>query len=161
MKQLITILSIAWIAALTVGCKHTAPIVQTRTVTDTVYTQVETVVRDTVLMAPAAKVDVELQVEAFLKESLKGFEKQFKNATLKVGRINDTIRIECACDTLAIKAQLRDRYAKEWRKTEIKDVKEVPVKYIPAWIKYLAWLGGAVCVIILGLAAIQIIKLIK
>lgn len=161
MKILISILAIAWIAVLTVGCKNIAPIVHTRTVTDTVFTEVETIIRDTVLIAPAAQVDIEMQVEAFLKESLNGFQKQFKNAKLNVVRVNDTIRIECECDTLALKAEIRDRYESEWRKTEIIEVREVPVKFVPWWVKTLAWIGGAVALVVLSLAAIQIIKIIK
>lgn len=161
MKTLLYIAILSMMAVLTVGCKHTAPTVQTVTVHDTTYTETRIVERDTVLLAPASQVDVSMQVDQLLNAASNRFEKQIKNAKLSIVRVNDTINIGCECDTLALAAKIRDRYINRWRKTLTSEVKTVPEKFVPGYVKILAWIGGGVSLIILILAAIQIIKILK
>lgn len=141
MRIVLSIMIIAWMAGFT-SCRTPASISETRVARDTVYFHSETKTRDTVIIAPASQVDVSMQVEAILNKSLKGFEKQFKNATLRIDRFEDSLRIVCECDTLAIQAQLRDKYEREYRQSEITITREIPVRYVPKWVRIFAWIGG-------------------
>lgn len=138
-----TFITMLVLAALAAGCRNGLPVTNTVIVHDTTTVVNTVTVRDTVLITERASVDVRMQIDQLLKESLKGFEKQFKNAKLHVVRINDTVRITCECDTIALTAQLRDRYQHEWRKTLTARQQTIPVKYIPRWVQVLAWIGGA------------------
>ena len=97
------------------GCKTVKSSTETTTtITDTVYKDRLVIVRDTVLKTDPAKVKAAIPAEAF-KGDLKPTKKQHKNAKLDIHKKGDTVYIECECDTLAIKAQLRDVYEKEYR----------------------------------------------
>ncbi len=149
MKGIVLLCSVA---CLVVGCRTAAPIIQTHTVSDTVWVETQTVIRDTVLTAPASRVQSDIAYTKLLNQALNGFEKQFKNARLTVKTIRDTVRITCDCDSIALEAKLRNKIIREMHKTQIKTTEQVPVRYVPKWIKILAWVGGiAVLMLLIGI----------
>lgn len=97
------------------GCKTVKKTSETTTViTDTVFKDRTVTIRDTIIKTEPAKTTVAMPSGDF-KGDLKPIQKQFKNANLNIHKKNDTIYIECECDTIAIKARIRDVYEKEYR----------------------------------------------
>lgn len=97
------------------GCKTVKTSKDTETlITDTIYKDREVIVRDTVFVTEPAKVKAAVPAKAF-EGNLNPIKKQFKNANLDIHKKGDTVYIECACDTIAIKAQLREVFEKEYR----------------------------------------------
>lgn len=92
------------------------PLVTTKEtkVTDTIYKDRTVTVRDTVFKTAPAKATAAIATTDLngLKTPIK---KQSNNAKITIKTVHDTVYFECLCDTIAIKAQLRDVFEKEYR----------------------------------------------
>ena len=116
----------------------------------------EVYIRDTVFVTNASSVSTSLPItDPHFKSAFKALSKTFKNATVSAKIVGDSLQIDCKCDTLFIKAQLRDTYEKEYhsrqrdsllnefRATSEKENKTILEKHVPGWVKFFAWSGGA------------------
>ncbi len=140
-----------------VGCKSMQP--TTQVVHDSVYVEkTKTVtVTDTVFKTEAAQVSISYPCDSF-KQGLKPVSKTFKNATLKVERQGGQLKIDCACDTLSIKAQLRHTIETEYKaRSQLQNIVTTKlIKYVPWYVKILAWCGGISLALILGFLSFKL-----
>ena len=147
MKRLIPTLLILM---LVIGCGCPKQLVASQSVTDTLVVEKKVVLRDTVFQTKTAKVFVEvptLNIEHFDKLSA-----QEGNARVIIQRVRDTLRVTAQCDSLKLRAQLRDELTHEIQKTHVVDTQIIKVRYTPWPVKALAWVGG----IGLGLIGVKI-----
>ncbi|MBD3748514.1 MAG: hypothetical protein IE931_03365 [Sphingobacteriales bacterium] len=137
------------------SCKCKQPVITQQKVTDTVTKTI--VIRDTVLIAPKAQTQIKIPVKALATG--KGFNQTSKSgqANLNIKRENDNLVIDCLCDTLAIKAQLRNEFEQRNHK-EVLYQPPVEVKYTPLFTKILAWIGGIFLTLIAGATIYWLIK---
>lgn len=161
MKKFSVIL-IGVIALLFMGCKTVCLPVEKQVIHDTVLKDKIVIVHDTVLKTPATSVKAKVALSDLKKDDFKPVLKAFKNAKLHVTKDADSLTIDCLCDTVKIKAQLRETIINEYRsKHEL--IKQAPVetKYIPKWVSFFAWLGALFSLIILTTVIINVYKKIK
>lgn len=129
-----------------VACK--APLQPpTQVVHDSIYVEKTTTVtlHDTVFKTNPSQVTIMYPCDSGLKPNLKPVEKAFKNAKLKVERQGRFLKIDCNCDTLAIKAQLKTIIEKEVTardKLRSEIIEKQILTPIPKVIIILAWIGG-------------------
>ena len=134
------------------GCKTPQPIVQTevkevlveRTITDTIVT-----------IAPdSASIRALLECDSAGNVLIKELEEvQGKNVSLALALKNSskgkpigTLSVDCKQDSLEEVIALKDETIKELSNN--KQVETVEVKYIPAIVKWLAWIGAAAILLV-------------
>lgn len=155
-SNLIAVLSISvMLLSLATSCKAPAQIVQVQH--DSIYVTRTITVRDTFFKTPAAQVSITIPVDSF-KKDLKPVSKQNQNARITISKKGNVITADCTCDTLAIKAQLISEVQNTFHsqsdiRTEIKEV-----KYIPGWVKFLAWSGAIFWIALLVFVGFKILK---
>lgn len=148
---------------LVAGCASTKPpaapgvvIKETITVIDTV------IIRDTILQAPAASATL----NADLKDLKEGFKQQSKSnqATASASVAGGKLSVNCDCDSLSIYAKLHDRYSMVQSDRQ-ETITPPPViqydKYVPWWVRFLAWFGGIALVVVAGAFILYRLKIIK
>ena len=149
----------------TAGCKS-HPALE-RIVRDTVRLTKTVYIHDTVFKTPAASVNAatrikDPQVKKELTRDLKKpLSKSFKNATATAKMKGDSLIVNCKCDTLAIKAKLKETFEQEYHSNTETDKDTVQVKYVPGIVKFFAWCGGLFWALLIGFSAYKIYKLIK
>lgn len=105
------------------GCRPLVTTKETK-VTDTVYKDRTVTVRDTVFKTAPAKATATIATKDLngLKTPVKS---KSDNANLTIKTVHDTVYIECLCDTIAIKAQLRHVFEKEYRARSTLEVQNI------------------------------------
>lgn len=123
------------------ACRSSKPVATSTVITDSTTVERTTSERDTTITASADTANVTIPLEQ-LKDSFKAEVKGKQQARAKVTVKANKLHVECQCDTMAINAKLRDTYEQILRNTHRTDTVIVPVKFIPKWVKILAWIGG-------------------
>ena len=123
-----------------IGCKsqHSSTVEKT-TVTDSTVVKFTPV--DTTLTFPADSVRIVTKVNEL---SATPIIKKGERATLSISRIGEIITADCRAEELEAKIRLLNKEVERFRQIE-KDRKEtiiVPEKFVPWYIKMLAWIGG-------------------
>lgn len=149
----------AALTALLIGCRTPQPIVQE--VVKEVVT--ERVVKDTIItIAPdSASIKALLECDSVGNVLIRELqEEQGKNvklqAQLKNTKQGTTIVVECNQDSLERVIALQNEQIKELNNN--KQTETIEVKYIPSFVKWLAWIGGASIVIAILALALWIYK---
>jgi hypothetical protein len=126
----------------TAGCKSQSAI--ERTVQDTVRVERKVTLRDTVFKTNSVTIRDSINIPC-PDMIVKPIVRQKDNARLTVKQVGQILGIECVCDTIKIKAKLKDTYEKEYHSRWMQEVKTQTKKerYVPGWITFLAWSGGA------------------
>lgn len=134
------------------SCKSAKPTV-TYAAKDSTYESTKLIPRDTTVVAPAAYTDFSVSLydlNAAINTAKKGepvtvgtsqAKQAYAVATIQDGKL----KVRCGCDTVGILARLKDTYILKTRTITItKTVTPPPVevKYIPWYVKLLAWYGG-------------------
>lgn len=141
-----------------VGCKVLCPPAERIVIHDSTETVVH--IHDTILYSAPASVTGEIALsDLIIKEKFTPVKKTYKHATLIQKVVNDTLVSTCLCDTAAIRAQYRDivttRLRSEFSKVTLPPVE---VRYIPTWVKWLAYIGGFWIIIAIGWLIIRVCK---
>lgn len=139
MKRILTLILVAAVFS-SCGRKIYKPVEVYKT--DSVVVHNTIVERDTVIVAPSDGVQTEIPL-ADIRHGMKPVQKQSKQAKVGVKVSNNRLKIDCECDTVAIKAQLKDQIQSKERtitKTEIQQVRYVPWYYKVAAVLGLLWL---------------------
>lgn len=125
------------------SCRSAKPPTIQTDIKDSINVAIEHVERDTNIIAPGAKTELEFKISD-LEKLPDGIilKSQDKQAGLKFIKENNKIKATCNCDTLAIQAKLRDTYTSQDRVRTITNNVITEVKYIPTWVRWLAWIGG-------------------
>lgn len=126
----------------TAGCRLLRPAPE-KIVHDNVTNTITRTERDTVLVTKKATVTMTVQLPC--PEAGKTFDPLIKknvNALLKLAVIGNTLTADCECDTVALKAKLYDTFQKSSHIRTETSTRTVEVKYVPGWVKFLAWSGG-------------------
>lgn len=135
------------ILLISVSCSRKAVLQESVVVRDTTYVETKVMERDTVILIMDSGVSVTLPKnlpDDFNKipESKNGkIKKKDGQARLVITDIQDSLLVDCNCDTLDIKAKLYDTFQKENRKIQTEKTITQRVRFIPKWVKVLAWSG--------------------
>lgn len=116
---------------------------------DTIIRHTKTVQRDTVLYAPPAGVRLHIPLPNFSTGFLA--QKQRKQAGALVNLRQDTLIIDCLCDTLAISARIYDILNQENQRSSQVITKQIFVSYTPWQLKGLATIGG-IALLLVGIS---------
>ena len=157
---IIAALAVAICACLLPSCKTPQPIVQT----ETKEVLVERVVTDTIVtIAPdSASIRALLECDSAGNVLIKELQEiQGKNVSLALQLKNlkgkpATLAIDCKQDSLEKVIALKDETIKELSNN--KQVETVEVKYIPDFVKWFAWIGGAAILYVLLRIAFWVYK---
>jgi hypothetical protein len=154
MKKLLTILLLlAMFAFVSCKCKQ-ASVIQ-NSVTDTLTKTI--IMRDTVLIAPQAQTQIKIPVKDFATGKAFNKTQKSEQANLSAIKENDTLIVNCLCDTVAIKAQLRNEFQQRYHK-EVIYQPPIRVKYTPWHTKILACAGGIFLTLLAGATIYWLIK---
>ena len=149
--QIIIVVVLTTMALIVFGCRTPQPIVQTevkevlveRTITDTIVT-----------IAPdSASIKALLECDSAGNVLIKELEEvQGKNVSLALALKNlkgkpATLSVDCKQDSLEKVIALKDETIKELSNN--KQTETIEVKYIPAFVKVFAWIGGGACLLVL------------
>ena len=148
---------LAWLMA---ACKTPQPIVQT----EVKEVLIEKEVRDTIVtIAPdSASIKALLECDSAGNVLIKELEEvQGKNVSLALALKNlkgkpATLSVDCKQDSLEKVIALKDETIKEMSNN--KQVETIEVKYIPAFVKVMAWVGGGACLLVLIAIALWVYK---
>lgn len=138
MKQFLYI----FVFILILGCGSKRPIVNTVNTLDSTSVERMVRLRDTIIKIPSSKVGVSAHVNDLNDEPIR---RSIGNSTVELYKKNDSIFANATCDSLELKLQLQDSLINTYRLRETDTTITLPpveVKYIPWFIKILAWIGG-------------------
>lgn len=147
MKYLISFFFLLF-ASMAISCsKKTAPqpiVINTK---DSVLVDRYVIVRDTIIVSDSASVKVELSqkdLEDLFSGKKDTIRKKNKQASLNLYKDKETglVNADCDCDTMSIVAKLKDSFQTTTQKTIVTQTITKEVKYIPFFIKVLAWVGA-------------------
>ena len=129
----------ATILMLVTACGGHKNIVATASVTDTLTVVRRIVERETSFKTDTARVYVSVPMFKILRDTII---KQNKNARVIIKQIRDTLRITATCDSLEIRAKIKDELIHEIQnRVEVKTIIQKE-RYTPWPVKALAWCGG-------------------
>lgn len=126
------------------GCANTVPVVKkSQHVKDSVVTQIKYVPRDTIVVVPKDSMNVKVSLEDL---GINPYTEVSKSGEIQatIQRIEDTIIVDCQVEELQLKLELLDKKIKTLKMREVVNTErvEVPKRYVPWWVKLLAWAGG-------------------
>jgi len=141
------------------ACKPTASVVKTRSVKDSVSTKVTFTPKDTVITVPGKSISISKPISELSPAPIV---KKLNGASISLKKVGDTIEAYCEVDELKLIIQLQERLIEIYKQhaTESSEVAEVPVKYIPPFVKFLAWLGAIFFVLAIAAVILRIKKII-
>ena len=161
LRVIVAAICVAMLVWMLQACRTPQPIVQTevkevlveRTITDTIVT-----------IAPdSASIRALLECDSAGNVLIKELEEvQGKNVSLALALKNSqkgkpaTLAIDCKQDSLEKVIALKDETIKEL--TNNKQVETIEVKYIPDFVKWLAWIGAATVLYVLLRVALWVYK---
>ncbi len=127
------------------------------TVTDSTFTTVRTVKRDTIITVPGDSIKLRIPIYDIKEVPIT---RKNERATVTVRKERDTLIIDCKCEKYQQIIELQDTYIEKQREliTALKKTVVIPEKYTPWYMKILAWIGG---IALLLISAVTIIKSIK
>lgn len=123
--------------------------------TDSVFTEIRIIERDTLIVTPLSEVKVEIPINQLIDQPTITNKKG--NSKLRAQLINDTLRMSCVCDTLEIQAKIKDTYDRTVSKTQINRTVIQEKKVVPFAVKFLAIIGGAALTYVIGIIVLKII----
>jgi len=163
MKGKLFILTIGVVLLLAGCCKQQYPPAGSYE-KDSTYTERFSVPRDTVIKIPGDSVSIALPAVILNADSIpfKPVVKRSGRATLTVKVNKDKVlNIGCNCDSAAIAAKVLDTYIQTHRQqTKTVTITLPPEKYIPLFVKTLAWTGGIFLLLLAVATFLKIKKLI-
>ena len=161
LRVIVAAICVACLVWMPQSCRTPQPIVQTevkevlveRTITDTIVT-----------IAPdSASIKALLECDSAGNVLIKELQEvQGKNVSLALALKNSqkgkpaTLAIDCKQDSLEKVIALKDETIKEL--TNNKQVETIEVKYIPDFVKWLAWIGGAAILYVVLRIALWVYK---
>ena len=161
LRVIVAAICVACLVWMPQSCRTPQPIVQTevkevlveRTITDTIVT-----------IAPdSASIKALLECDSAGNVLIKELQEvQGKNVSLALalknakGKPTTTIAIDCKQDSLEKVIALKDETIKELSNN--KQVETIEVKYIPDFVKWLAWIGAATVLYVLLRVALWVYK---
>lgn len=140
------------------GCRTVHPVAETvRTVKDSTWTEVKFHKKDTTITIPGAVTVITIPIEDITATPVR---KSSGRATVSVSRSGDNIECECECAEEHHRIELLEKEISHLQKiVELqKETRTEYEKYVPWYIKVLAWIGGVFLVLIVGRIALKSIK---
>ena len=160
-QTIVAAVCVAMLVWMLQACRTPQPIVQTE-VKEVV---IEREVRDTIVtIAPdSASIKALLECDSTGNVLIKELEEtQGKNVALEMALKNKqtnkgtALVIDCKADSLQV---LVDKYKEELSQvSDNKQVETIEVKYIPSFVKWLAWVGGVSILLALLLVVLKVYK---
>lgn len=127
---------------LLVGCsRKVTPPTSSKVTSDSIITDRYVIERDTTLKTPSALVGLKIPLTT-IKEGFKPVENSKKQSKVSAKVENGNLVVDCKCDSLEIAAKIRDTYESALRKTTTVETITQEVRYVPWYIKLLAWIGA-------------------
>lgn len=142
------------------GCRsgRFAPSTQSnQKVTDSSWTKVRTVARDTVIIVPGDTTRLSIPVYEITERPIT---KTIGRATATVSRSGNNIEVSCECAEFKKKIELLETIIEKQQKIidQQIEITSVPVKYVPWYTQTLAWIGGVALAAGVVLVALKFIK---
>ena len=158
--QIIGIVIVIAIAICLFGCKTPQPIVQT----EVKEVLIEREVRDTIVTIEpdSASIKALLECDSAGNVLIRELQEiQGKNVSLALALKNAkgkpaTLSVDCKQDSLEQVIAMRDETIKELSNN--KQTETIEVKYIPSFVKWFAWIGGAAVLYVLLRVAFWVYK---
>jgi hypothetical protein len=127
------------------------------TVTDSTFTTVRTVKRDTIITVPGDSIKVRIPIYDIQEVPIT---RKTERASVTISKENDTLIVDCKCEQYQELIRVQDKIIEKQREliTNLQKTVVIPEKYTPWYVKVLAWIGG---ISILIVAAALLIKYIK
>ncbi|HIB37976.1 hypothetical protein [Mesonia sp.] len=159
MKKLFYITLLFLILSICISCGSKKKVTDTTTVKDSISTVTKIVPRDTLINLPGDSLNVKIPFYK-LTEKPTLFSSEKGNIQGSVSRTGDTLIIDCFTDELQLQLEILDKIIESNRtlSTTTNTTEVIPEKYVPWWIKALAFVGGLVVIYILGLLGGKFIK---
>jgi hypothetical protein len=157
MLRIVFILIVA-VALQGCGARRFAPSTQSnQKVTDSSWTKVRTVARDTVITIPGDTTRISIPVYEITEVPIK---KTIGRATATVSRKGENIEVSCECAEYKKKIELLETIIEKQQKIidQQKKITSVPVKYVPWYTQTLAWIGGVALAAGIVLVALKFLK---
>ncbi|MEH6405760.1 MAG: hypothetical protein V7767_00620 [Leeuwenhoekiella sp.] len=131
----------------------------TRSVTekDSTWTKVSTIKRDTIITIPGDSIKIRIPILDITEEPVTRYGVR---SSASVRKENEDLVIDCKCDEYKQQIELMEKLIEQHETYEklLKETVLKPERYVPWYIKILAWIGG---ISILGIGVIVTIKFIK
>lgn len=150
-----------WIvASALIGCRsgRFAPSTHSNNkVTDSSWTKVRTVSRDTIIIIPGDTTRLSIPVYEITERPIK---KTIGRATATVSRQGENIEVSCECAEYKHKIELLETIIEKQQLIidQQKLTTTVPEKYVPWYITALAWIGGAALAAGIVLVVLKFLK---
>lgn len=130
---------------LSIGCRNIKEVEKIKIVTrDSVHTKDSLVIKEKIVYSPVDSAAIKAQVNC---PDLKPVKVKSKTATATFEIKNGVAKVNCFCDSAAIRVQEREYYQKQFKQrlnsVETTDKKIVEVPVYPWWLKALASIGAA------------------
>lgn len=141
MKNLLLILFSLLLFA---GCKSHKPTVSERIVIKDSISSVSRIIpRDTLITVPKDSIKVSVKLSRLTEKPQDFISKSGKNKA-KISLTGDDLEVECIFEELKLQIKLLDKelQVEKYKFENSQKVTEVPIPYIPWYVKTLAWIGG-------------------
>lgn len=125
------------------GCgANKRPLATTVNTLDSIRVDRQVVLRDTLVKLPYYKIGVSVAQDKLTEDPVT---RTNGNAKVELYKKDDIIYANAVCDSLELKLQLKDELIETYR-LQLKDttitLPPEQIKYVPWYIKALAWIGG-------------------
>lgn len=168
MKKLLTILIMI---ALISSCHRkliTSSEKTTETNTSVTVTKDSTSIQDTIVQVPADSSEIQIPVTINAQGEITMPKTVVKNtrSVLTAQVLKGILTGKCVCKELELTVQYQQRTIEKLTKeNQLKQkeniqVQTIEVKFIPTWVKILAWIGATMSLLFIGIIAFKIYKLI-
>lgn len=144
------------------GCKIMQPAHINTAVYDSVSMEVQEVVRDTTISVPYEGLSdtIYLPCPDTVQNKFKPVLKQSESGRTKlaVKQSGNKMVVNCECDSVAIRAQLKNTYERVYKEKLQQNTETKKVQYIPYWAKFLVVSGVILWIILLIAFILKFLK---
>lgn len=141
-------------------CKNVGSVVTT--IKDSTVVKTEIKYKDTTVYTPVDSASIMAMVKCPPSGVINTpvFTQKSKQATVVAQILNNILVAKCKCDSLEILLQQKETIISSYRlqamtRAEVKVVRE---KYVPLWVKILAWIGAILSLSGIGIISIKFLK---
>ena len=142
MKNFISVTSLVLVLVFLGSCRAVKSSRETvRTVKDSTFTEVTYKKRDTTIIIPGDTLKVKVPITEITKEPVT---RTNGRNTVIIRREGNDLDIECLNEEMEQRFELLEKWIKEnkTKTVQVQTTTEIPVRYIPGFVKTLAWIGG-------------------
>lgn len=145
-KQIIALVAVLFSIT---ACRSSKKVAESTVITDTTIVERTVTEHSVSVLSPRDTSTFKVPVIA-IKDGYKAEKKGSKNARAILTVKDDTMSVECECDSQRIIGKYLSENKIITNKTNKVITRHVPVKYVPWWVKTLAWVGAVTTLYFIG-----------